>query len=1402
MPKIIAFEIEIGGVKEIFNNFDEVKSRVKLLKKEFDTSDFGSEKYKQSQLALAKLTKAQADATAQTRLQKQEIEASNKSQEGSYRQLNAQLVVLRSNYKDLSEIDRNGAPGRGLVQNITLLDSKLKNIDKGIGLFQRNVGNYLGALNSFTAQAGNSIGGVAGGLISGIGSIGSSATLGAPAAILATVAVAGGAVKEVISLDAQISDLQANIQKTANLNADQVRELTNSLKDLDTRTTLNELLNIGKVLGQFGIEVNTNTIKAIDKLNVALGDEFKGGAEEITTVVGKLRNVFTEFASQSPEEAFLHIGNAINQLGATGAATGPVIADFATRLAGQLGVFGVSAGNILGISATLEELGVNVERGATGIAKAFQAMLKKPKEFQEVLKITDEVVQKSTNGAYKNFTELLNKDLYGAFEVVLGQVDKLNLSNVQFQAVLGKLGIKQQGAIEVIAKLASKQELLASRTQLASESITEQSSINKEFALVNNNLAGELEKLANSMKNAFVNTGITDGLAGLLKLINGTQEGVVSLESATRKQAESFSALTRIALDNNTTQEKRLEIIQGLIKEYPSYFGSLTAEQVSNEKLKTVLAEVNDFYKDRLKLLIQLDKGNNASALQNQAEDKAFQAEKQLLIEIDRKKQALQENGFIDTGNTRNDIANVSKIVKRTDKNIFGDLSFVNNNDLRNALNEYYKTQRNLNNAKAENTKVTAENAKEVVKLFELDGKVNKQALIDIGIFAEKSTIARKEIDALNDKKDVVKAQNKLDELSANGKKILNKLDLETLKNYNEIAKQVGNKSLFALTSKAISDINIANKNTGKLVANGTTADLGLGGGSGKIKSEKDFLTSANNASEQYLQARLKALERFKNLYDQAQIKQIDDEREQAIEAEKKKAKDIVNEIDKTNADILAKQAKNIKDLDKDIKDSKGKGQYQELLKKRNEELKQNQSDNIELEAKGNEAKIAINDASLKNIDDINKKYDKIEVDRQKKRWADNLSGYNQYYKALLDAVDTNQQKVNLGLLKSKNDELQGANGDKGLIQKINLKYDISGLKATENSIEAQIKITDAKIKNAQTVNLLNSFLGIEPAIQEKSIQEFQKTLDDLKLKLAESVENRRTVEINASADTYNQKLEDQKKFNELVVDQSLNLSNELANVFANNESQRLSDEKDARLSLLEDEYKKKLELAKGNANEEERVNAELATKKLAIEKKYQEQQRQIAKKQAIIAGALGVLQIFASPTPDIFSKLILAGALAIKTAFQVDAINKQKFAGGGKVGTFGGNSHQYGGTKGYFSDGTQIEVEADEDFFIINKRNSHLRRQLSRLNSFRSNGRSFAEGGSVFGENLYRQQSQQASSNGNVTVVIPEYQMAVLANMVAKATESGTRQGTQSGIANGERINERYSEFKNRTNR
>ena len=85
--------------------------------------------------------------------------------------------------------------------------------------------------------------------------------------------------KQIISLTAEIDGIHANVRKTTGLNSDAVERQTTGLKNLNTSTTLQDLLNISVEAGRFCVKGEEGVLKfteAVNTLNIALGDEFSG----------------------------------------------------------------------------------------------------------------------------------------------------------------------------------------------------------------------------------------------------------------------------------------------------------------------------------------------------------------------------------------------------------------------------------------------------------------------------------------------------------------------------------------------------------------------------------------------------------------------------------------------------------------------------------------------------------------------------------------------------------------------------------------------------------------------------------------------------------------------------------------------------------------------------------------------------------------------------------------------------------------------------------------------------------------------------------------------------------------------------------------------------------------------
>ena len=313
----------------------------------------------------------------------------------------------------------------------------------------------------------------------------------------------------IITGSAKLSDELSNIKKVSNLTSKQVKELNASFKDLETRTSNVDLRSIAVGLGQIGQAVTKENIDSINKIVVALGDEFQGGASQITTELGVLRNNLQDIKTGNYDQDMLHIGNAINVLGAEGLAVGDKTVDIAKRIGGVAGVYHIQAGQILGMSAAFQELGIDVERGSTAYVKLIGKMASDTDTFAKVAGISVD-----------KFKELVNTDINTALLKVAQGSQVAGNSNVAFAKTLEELESKGAGASELLSKLANGQDIVAKNVGLATEALKGQSSILEEYSEKNDNAAGQLEKLKKGI-NAFKESkSLNDVISQGINLLN------------------------------------------------------------------------------------------------------------------------------------------------------------------------------------------------------------------------------------------------------------------------------------------------------------------------------------------------------------------------------------------------------------------------------------------------------------------------------------------------------------------------------------------------------------------------------------------------------------------------------------------------------------------------------------------------------------------------------------------------------------------------------------------------------------------------------------------------------------------------------------------------------------------
>ena len=191
----------------------------------------------------------------------------------------------------------------------------------------------------------------------------------------------------------------------------------------------------------------------------------------------------------------------------------------------------------------------------------------------------------------------------------------------------------------------------------------------------------------------------------------------------------------------------------------------------------------------------------------------------------------------------------------------------------------------------------------------------------------------------------------------------------------------------------------------------------------------------------------------------------------------------------------------------------------------------------------------------------------------------------------------------------------------------------------------------DKDIKNAQdSANFIAETWQKEVDDKEKAEKDKTKAEKDA------AEERKKTAE---------QEAEEKKKINDAVIQASLQVAGEIADAIFQTQRDSLRRQQEAETQALEQQKDKALRSKRLTDAERDKLNKEFAAKELALKKKQFEQTKKLSLSEAIIKGALAVVNALASSGPPY--NYILAAAVAAATAVEIATISSQKFAKGTK---------------------------------------------------------------------------------------------------------------------------------------
>lgn len=314
-------------------------------------------------------------------------------------------------------------------------------------------------------------------------------------------------VRSLITGSIKLSDQLGDLRRVAGLTAEEANNLNDALLSINTRTSDEGLLAIAIIAGKLGVakEDIFSFTEAVDKLVVTLGDEL-GGADEITTQLGKILNVFD---GKVTGDNISHLGNAIVDLANKGVATGGFIVDFTQRVAGIAKASNISLGATVGLAAGFEALGLRSESSSTALQKIILSIsqnLPKAAKIADVpLKEFNQLFADKPQEAIIKYTEGLVKNKKAFSDITSSFKDA------------GETGAR---VVQTILAIGQNGEFMREQIDQGVTSIKQLSSLDEGFAIKNDNLAGSIEKVNKQFDKLVASRGVNKFLKGVIDDVN------------------------------------------------------------------------------------------------------------------------------------------------------------------------------------------------------------------------------------------------------------------------------------------------------------------------------------------------------------------------------------------------------------------------------------------------------------------------------------------------------------------------------------------------------------------------------------------------------------------------------------------------------------------------------------------------------------------------------------------------------------------------------------------------------------------------------------------------------------------------------------------------------------------
>lgn len=281
---------------------------------------------------------------------------------------------------------------------------------------------------------------------------------------------------------ADMEEAMADVRKYTGQTAEQVHEMNEDFKRMDTRTSREQLNALAGAAGRLGItnqKMIEEFVDGADKINVALGDDLGEGAVD---KIGKLAHMFGEDENKGLRGAMLATGSAVNDLAQSSSANAGYIVDFTADLSGVAIQAGMTQAQIMGLASALDQ---NMQEEATASTVFSQLITKMYQEPARFATLAGEDVKEFTKLLKINANEALLKFLSAMQST--GGFDKM-------APLFSEMKLEGTRAVGVLSSVATHLDQVREAQKVAFNAYNEGNSVIEEFNVQNNTVQAGIDK--------------------------------------------------------------------------------------------------------------------------------------------------------------------------------------------------------------------------------------------------------------------------------------------------------------------------------------------------------------------------------------------------------------------------------------------------------------------------------------------------------------------------------------------------------------------------------------------------------------------------------------------------------------------------------------------------------------------------------------------------------------------------------------------------------------------------------------------------------------------------------------------------------------------------------------------